>query len=66
MSERMPSAPGVYEADYYGEKVTVVLAYKCPVVLSGRIALEDEGDSIIDSKTWQSIMPDAHDVDGVT
>lgn len=53
---RLPSSPGEYVGHYNGREVLIVLAYKCPVVISGRMAyVDDSSVNIRDVKSWESV-----------
>ena len=50
----MPLAAGVYDGGYMGASIKIVLGYRCPAVLSGRIAYANEVSSIADPQAWVS------------
>ena len=62
----MPTVAGEFEGDFYGAKVVVVIGYKCPVVLTARIAFADDVEAVAsarDIKSWVSYTPHFdHDV----
>ncbi len=52
-----PLSPGEYLGSYYGRRVLIVLGYRCPAIMSGRIAFADDADAvrqICDVNTWDS------------
>lgn len=55
MDAPMPSTPGEHVAFYNGRELLVVLRYKCPAMLSGRIAYKDDTSvDIMDVSSWVS------------
>lgn len=60
---QMPSSPGTYKALYEGKDVLIVLAFKCPAMLSGRLAYADDEvyvEQVKDPNKWVSQAPISH------